>query len=209
MYDLGSGALVPLPERGLPAEPTVQDAVAAGTALVTFSGDKLLGGPQAGLLVGRANAVERCRRHPLARAVRIGRLDLAALAATLRHYLTPDEAWREIPVLRMLAVGPEELAQRARRLADRLKEILRDSAEVTVVSAEAQAGGGALPGVSLPSAAVLVRPRTATAEAWAASLRQGRPPVIMRIQDDALLLNLRTLAPEELEALEGAFAPLR
>jgi len=209
MYDLGSGALVPLPERGLLAEPTVQDAVAAGSALVTFSGDKLLGGPQAGLLVGRADAVERCRRHPLARAMRIGRLDLAALAATLRHYLTPDEAWREIPVLRMLAVGPEELTQRARRLADRLEGILRDSAEVTVVSAEAQAGGGALPGVSLPSAAVLVRPRNATAEAWAASLRQGRPPVIMRIQDNALLLNLRTLAPEELEALEGAFAPLR
>lgn len=209
MYDLGSGALVDLTERGLPAEPTVQEAVTAGCALVTFSGDKLLGGPQAGLLVGRADAVDRCRRHPLARAVRIGRLDLAALAATLRHYLTPDEAWREIPVLRMLAVGVEELTDRARQLASRLTAILGEAAEVIVVRAEAQTGGGALPGLSLPSAAVRVRPRSATADRWAAALRQGRPPVVVRIQEDALVVDLRTLAPEEFEALEGAFAAVR
>ncbi len=208
MYDLGSGALVDLTERGLPAEPTVQDAVAAGCALVTFSGDKLLGGPQAGLLVGRTDAVDRCRRHPLARAVRIGRLDLAALAATLRHYLTPGEAWSEIPVLRMLEVGVEELSQRAGGLAGRLASALGDAADISVVDAEAQAGGGALPDLSLPSPALLVRPRAASADRWAAALRRGRPPVIVRIQNDALLVNLRTVAPDELDALEGAFAAL-
>lgn len=209
MYDLGSGALVDLRTRGLPPEPTVQDAVAAGCALVTFSGDKLLGGPQAGLLVGRREAVDRCRLHPLARAVRIDRLDLAALAATLRHYLTPEEAWAEVPVLRMLAADPKELTDRALWLAGRLRETLGERAGVTCVSAEAQAGGGALPEVSLPSAAVLVRPHDGTPEAWAARLRHARPPVIARIHEDGLLLTLRTLLPDDLDAVVAAFAALR
>ncbi len=209
MYDLGSGALVDLAERGLPREPTVQDAVTAGAALVTFSGDKLAGGPQAGLLVGTKEAVSRCRGHPLARALRIDRLDLAALAATLRHYLTPGEAWAQIPILQMLAAGPEELEARAQRLADRLRERLGEGAEVAVVGAEAQVGGGALPEAALSSSAVRVRPRRAGAEAWAAQLRQARPPVIARIQDEALLLNLRTLSPDDVEAVVAAFSALR
>jgi len=209
MYDLGSGALVDLAERGLPREPTVQDAVTAGAALVTFSGDKLAGGPQAGLLVGKKEPVDRCRRHPLARALRIDRLDLAALAATLRHYLAPGEAWAQIPILQMLAAGPEELEARAQRLADRLRERLGEGAEVAVVGAEAQVGGGALPGAGLPSSAVRVRPRGVGAEAWAAQLRQARPPVIARIQDEALLLNLRTLPPDDVEAVVAAFSALR
>ncbi len=205
MYDLGSGALVDVRTRGLPAEPTVQEAVAAGSALVTFSGDKLLGGPQAGVIVGRAEAVDRCRRHPLARAMRIDRLDLAALVATLRHYLTPDEAWTEVPVLRMLAAGAHELTDRALWLTHHLRSVLEDRATVSGLSADAQVGGGALPGAVLPSPAVLVRPRDQAPEAWAARLREHRPPVIVRIQDDGLLLNLRTILPDELDAVVDAF----
>ncbi len=205
MYDLGSGALVDVRTRNLPPEPTVQEAVAAGCALVTFSGDKLLGGPQAGVMVGRSDAVDRCRRHPLARAVRIDRLDLAALAATLRHYLSPEEAWREVPVLRMLAADPRELTDRALWLARRLRETLGDRATVTCISADAQVGGGALPGVALPSAAVLVRPRDGAADAWAARLRQRRPPVMVRIHEGGLLLNLRTILPDELPDVVDAF----
>jgi len=205
MYDLGSGALVDVRTRGLPAEPTVQEAVAAGCALVTFSGDKLLGGPQAGIIVGRAEAVDRCRRHPLARAVRIDRLDLAALAATLRHYLTPDEAWAEVPVLRMLAADAHELTDRALWLTHQLRNVLEDRAVATCISADAQVGGGALPGAVLPSAAVLVQPGDGAPEAWAARLRERRPAVIVRIQDGGLLLNLRTILPDELDAVVDAF----
>ncbi|MDR7426824.1 MAG: L-seryl-tRNA(Sec) selenium transferase [Armatimonadota bacterium] len=205
MYDLGSGALVDLRTRNLPPEPTVQEAVAAGCALVTFSGDKLLGGPQAGVMVGRVDAVDRCRRHPLARAVRIDRLDLAALAATLRHYLSPEEAWQEVPVLRMLAADPHELTDRALWLARRLRKTLGDRATVTCLSADAQVGGGALPGVALPSAAVLVQPRDGAADAWASRLRQRRPPVMVRIHEGGLLLNLRTILPDELPDVVEAF----
>lgn len=205
MYDLGSGALVDVRARGLPYEPTVQEAVAAGCTLVTFSGDKLLGGPQAGLLVGRAETIDRCRRHPLARAVRIDRLDLAGLAATLRHYLTPEEAWAEVPILRMIAADPKGLTDRALWLADRLREVLGERASVACVTADAQVGGGALPGAVLPSAAVIVRPHEGGPEEWAAQLRRHRPPVIARIQDQALLLNLRTILADELDLVVAAF----
>ncbi len=207
MYDLGSGALVDLRTRGLPPEPTVGEAVSSGAALVTFSGDKLLGGPQAGIMVGRAETIDRCRRHPLARAVRIDRLDLAALAATLRHYLRREEAWVEVPVLRMLAAGRQELAERATWLAERLRAVLGDQTAVTAVSADAQVGGGALPAAVLPSAAVLVHPGEGTPETWAARLRRRDPPVIVRIQEGGLLLNLRTILPEDLDAVVAAFTP--
>jgi len=209
MYDLGSGALVDVRTRGLPPEPTVQDAVAAGCALVTFSGDKLLGGPQAGVLVGKSDVIDRCRRHPLARAVRIDRLDLAALAATLRHYLTPDEAWGEVPILRMLAADPKELTDRALWLAHRLRKTLGEGAGVTCITADAQVGGGALPGVVLPSAAVLIRPAEMSPEEMAARLRRAPIPVIARIQDGGILLNLRTILPDDLEAVVEAMSSSR
>jgi L-seryl-tRNA(Ser) seleniumtransferase len=208
VVDLGSGALVDLRTRGLPSEPMVQEAVASGADLVTFSGDKLLGGPQAGILVGRRQAVDACRRHPLARAVRIDRLDLAALAATLRHYLDPERAWEEVPILRMLGADLKEVTDRALWLARHLRERLDRAAQVTVVASTCQMGGGALPDVAIPSAAVLVQPRDGQAAAWAERLRAHRPPVIVRVQDDALHLDARTLLPEDLEAVLAAFVTL-
>jgi len=206
LFDMGSGAFVDLRLRGLPPEPTVQDAVASGVDVVTFSGDKLLGGPQAGLLVGRAAAIARIRAHPLARAVRIDKLDLAALEATLRVYRDPDRAWQEIPVLRMLSATPDALERAARDLAGRLGQVMGDAASLEVRRTVSEMGGGALPGVELPSWAVAVLPREEGVETWERRLRRHRPPVFARIAEDRLLLDLRTLAPEDVAPLAEALA---
>jgi L-seryl-tRNA(Ser) seleniumtransferase len=192
--DVGSGVLA----DALPAlaeEPAVRRSVAAGAALVCFSGDKLLGGPQAGLLVGRADAIARARAHPLARALRLDKLGLAALEATLRLYLYPERALREIPVLAMLTAGQDALTARAERLA-----ALIPGAEV--VPSTAKVGGGALPLLELPGPVVAIG--GAGIDALAAALRQGEPPLIGRIEAGRLLLDPRTLADDELEAAARA-----
>jgi L-seryl-tRNA(Ser) seleniumtransferase len=188
--DVGSGVLDALYD-----EPSVRRSVAAGAALVCFSGDKLLGGPQAGLLVGRASAVAAAARHPLARALRLDKLGLAALEATLRLYLDPERARREIPVLAMLCASAAELEARARRLAGLI------GPAATVVVATARVGGGALPLLELPGPAVaLGRPP----DALAGALRAGEPPLIGRIADGRLLLDPRTLADDEVEPAAAA-----
>jgi len=195
--DLGSGALA----EGVAAlrdEPPVRRSVLAGAALTCFSGDKLLGGPQAGLLVGRAEAVAAARAHPLARAMRIDKLCLAALEATLRLYRDPDRARREIPVLAMLEVSEESLAARARRLA---AAIAHDGVEVT--RAVAKVGGGALPLLELEGPVVAVDPGGQGADTLAARLRAGEEPVVGRVQGGRLLLDPRTLTDEEAEAAGG------
>ncbi|MDR5702438.1 MAG: L-seryl-tRNA(Sec) selenium transferase [Armatimonadota bacterium] len=208
MYDLGSGALLDLGRRGLPQEPTVGEAVKAGVDVVTFSGDKLLGGPQAGLIVGRKEVLRRIQSHPLARALRIDKLNLAALVATLRHYLDPERAWQEVPVLRMLSAPQEELERRARQLCGRLEEILRGTAETTVVETAAEAGGGSLPEAHLPSYAVAIRPLTEPVEKWDQRLRSLPLPLIGVIREDALLLDVRTLLPGEEEEVVEVFRTL-
>src|SRR4051812_31570310 len=186
--DVGSGNLAEL--EMLREEPPVRRSVAAGAALVCFSGDKLLGGPQAGLMVGRADAVAAAARHPLARALRLDKLGLAALEATLRLYREPERARREIPVLAMLTADPAELEQRARTIADGL-----EGAEV--VQAAGRVGGGALPLLELPGPVVALRVAGLSADELAARLRGGDPPVVGRIEDDRLLLDPRTLTDEE------------
>jgi L-seryl-tRNA(Ser) seleniumtransferase len=188
--DVGSGVLAD-ELAVLAEEPPVRRSVAAGAALVCFSGDKLLGGPQAGLLVGRAQAVAAARAHPLARALRLDKLGLAALEATLRLYLDPERARREIPVLAMLTVPQAELAERAARLT-----ALIPGAEV--IASTARVGGGALPLLELPGPVVAL-PGPGP-DALAAALRAGDPPLIGRIEAGRLLLDPRTLAPDELEA---------
>ncbi|TMK39965.1 MAG: L-seryl-tRNA(Sec) selenium transferase [Actinobacteria bacterium] len=193
--DAGSGVLI----EGLPQladEPAVPRSVRAGAALVCFSGDKLLGGPQAGLIVGRHEAVGAARRHPLARAVRIDKLSLAALEATLRLYREPARARRELPVLAMLEVPAEELVRRARRLAE---ELGGGGIAVQVVEASARVGGGALPLVELRGPVVALDGGARGVDALADALRAGDPPVVGRIADDRLLLDPRTMGEEELE----------
>jgi L-seryl-tRNA(Ser) seleniumtransferase len=186
--DVGSGVLADELEL-LADEPPVRRSVQAGAALVCFSGDKLLGGPQAGVIVGRREAIEAARVHPLARAVRIDKLSLAALEATLALYRDPELARRELPVLAMLTASPESLEQRARALAD--------ATGGEVVASTARVGGGALPLLELPGPAVALDGGEAGIDAFAAALRAGDPPLIGRIQHGRLLLDPRTLTDEE------------
>jgi L-seryl-tRNA(Ser) seleniumtransferase len=187
--DLGSGALA----EELPAlaeEPHVRRSIQAGAALVCFSGDKLLGGPQAGILAGRSWAIAACRSHPLARALRIGRLPLAALEATLALYRDPDRAVRELPVLSMLGLEPAELQRRAQRLAA--------ASGGTVVESLARVGGGALPLLELRGPALALQ-GDGGPEQLAAALRAGDPPLIARIAADRVLVDPRTLGEDELD----------
>lgn len=189
--DLGSGALLDTAAFGLAHEPMVQESLAAGAAVVCFSGDKLLGGPQAGILVGRRELIDRMRHHPLLRALRPDKLTLAALSATLLHYWK-GEAPRAIPVWRMIAAGPAELEARARSWAAALQA---DGIPAAVCPARSTVGGGSLPGETLPSAALVLRP--ADPEAFAARLRRAQPPVVARIQEGAVWFDARTVLPEQ------------
>jgi L-seryl-tRNA(Ser) seleniumtransferase len=191
--DVGSGVLAD-DAPGLAEEPAVRRSVRAGAALVCFSGDKLLGGPQAGVLVGGAEAVAACRRHPLARALRIDKLSLAALEATLALYRDPERARHEIPVLAMLEADPAVLYARAERLARAIGG--------EVVEAVAKVGGGALPLLELTGPAVALH--SEAPDATAARLRAGDPPVLARIQDGRVLLDPRTMADEEVEWVAAA-----
>ena len=189
--DVGSGALA----QGLPeieGEPPVRRSVAAGAALVCFSGDKLLGGPQAGLIVGSERAVAACRSHPLARATRIDKLSLAALEATLRLYRDPALARAEIPVLRMLTAGRDELERRASRMTELIPG-------ARVIEASAKVGGGALPLLELEGPVCAVDPAPLGLEELAGRLRAADPPVIARAREGWLLLDPRTLSDEEAE----------
>jgi len=193
--DLGSGALSPSNTVVLSEEPSVRESLEAGADLVCFSGDKLLGGPQAGIVVGRADLVERLRRHPLQRAVRADKLTLAALEGTLTLYLEPERALREVPVLRMAL----EDADAVRRRAERLAELTGGEIEETV----GRIGGGALPLAELPSFACAVE------EELAAPLRAGEPPVIGVVRDRRLLLDCRTLSDAEAEEVAAAVSTAR
>jgi L-seryl-tRNA(Ser) seleniumtransferase len=186
--DVGSGRMDD-GLRQLADEPSVRRSVAAGAAIVCCSGDKLLGGPQAGLLMGRADAIATARSHPLARAVRIDKLSLAALAATLRLYRDPEQARREVPVLAMLDADPEALRARAERLAAAFGG--------EVVTATAKVGGGALPLLEL--AGPVARIADPAPDRLAARLRTEEPPIVGRIADGALLLDPRTLTDDEVE----------
>jgi L-seryl-tRNA(Ser) seleniumtransferase len=196
--DLGSGTLLDTTRYGLVAEPMVQESIAAGADLVTFSGDKLLGGPQAGLIVGRAALVAQLRQHPLARALRVDKATLAALHATLLHYVR-GEAEREIPVWQMIAMPADALAARA---WDWAAAMSADGIPTEVVVATSTIGGGSLPGETLPTCALSVV--CADVDGLAAQLRAQKPPVVARIADGRLLLDPRTVAPDADTALLAA-----
>lgn len=189
--DLGSGALLDTSRFGLAREPMAQTSVAAGMRLVAFSGDKLLGGPQAGIIVGRASEIAILRRHPLMRAIRPDKLTLAALGATLAAYVRGD-AEREIPVWRMISAPPEALRARAVAIASSLG--------ASVVETRSAIGGGSLPGQTQPSWAVALV--SDSADGLAAHLRACDPPVVARIEDDRVLLDLRAILPEQDPILE-------
>ena len=193
LYDVGSGLLLDLAPWGLTGEPTVAEAVASGADLITFSGDKLLGGPQAGILLGGETAIAACRADPIARAVRADKLTLAALEATLALYRDPETARREIPVLRMLTEGKETLKSRA----EALKKGVGPAAEV--IEGESEVGGGSFPGAKLPTWLVSLPD-----EGMVTRLRANDPPIIARIADGRTLLDPRTIFPNQVDAVRTA-----
>jgi L-seryl-tRNA(Ser) seleniumtransferase len=210
--DTGSGVLTPASGRLgalLADEPVVTDSVAAGASVVCASGDKLLGGPQAGIVVGAAAAIEAMRTHPLARAVRIDKLSLAALEATLRLHLDPARAAMEVPVLEMLAADESDLLAAAVRLHDEIAAGAPQGSTVRVVPAVARAGGGSLPMVELEGPAVAVT-SSAGAQALSERLRAGDPAIVARVHEGAVLLDPRTMADLELDfVVRGVGAALR
>lgn len=197
MDDVGSGVLIDLGRYGLPGEPTVQASVAAGADIVTFSGDKLLGGPQAGIIVGRRELIERIKKHQLNRALRIDKLTLAALEATLRIYLDEQTAVAQIPTLAMLTVDPAGLSERAAALARSIAAYLGEVASIRTIDGFSAVGGGSLPGVELPTTLIAVKPARLSVVALEEGLRRRATPILARIQDDALLLDVRTLRDGE------------
>ncbi len=196
--DLGSGTFLDTAAYGLAHEPTVQESLAAGVDLVTFSGDKLLGGPQAGIIAGRGQLIARLKKHPLARAVRADKTTYAGLSATLLHYLK-GEAERKIPIWRMIAAAPDALRARAQRWAAAL-----DPAVAAVVEAESTVGGGSLPGQTLPTWALSLRARSP--KKLLARLRSSHPPIIARIHNDRVLLDPRTVLEEQDEVVISLLA---
>lgn len=197
MEDLGSGMLFDLSPFGLPKEPTVKEGVAAGIDVLTFSGDKLLGGPQAGLIVGKKWAIDKIRNHPLARALRIDKLTLAALETTLSHYLDEQQALSEIPVLRMLNMSIESLEQRSQTVKEQLEPETGANCHIEVIREDSCVGGGALPITNLPGAALAITPKHMTPDQLTNALRSAEQSVVARIQDDRVIINLRTVLPNQ------------
>jgi len=201
MEDLGSGCLVDLSRFGLEKEPTVQDTVAAGPDLVTFSGDKLLGGPQAGVILGRREVVERLKNNPQMRALRPDKLTLAGLEATLRLYLEEPRAVAQLPTLAMITRPLAEVERQAKRLARKIKQTFAGRFQVDIRESIARVGGGALPQEPLPSRALALTLPPLAAHQLEARLRRSSPPVIARVEHDTLLLDVRTLLPHDQPAL--------
>jgi L-seryl-tRNA(Ser) seleniumtransferase len=206
--DLGSGALVDLAPFGLATEPLVQASVRAGADVVCFSGDKLIGGPQSGIIVGKSSWIQKIRKNPLARAFRCGKLSLAALESTLKLFLAPDKLVERHPIYRMLALTPEELGRRAKKLAAALRKSLPSSVVVAVEDGASQVGSGAVPVETLPSKVLAVRSPALAPEELARRLRFARPPIFARIHKDAVLFDLRTIQPGEEALVERALAEL-
>ena len=200
MFDLGSGCLVDLKPYGIHSEPTVQEIIKAGVDLVSFSGDKLLGGPQGGIIAGKKKYIERIQKNPLARALRVDKLTIAAFEATLMAYMDPEGAKQTIPVLKMLLQSSDDIKQRARKIASALKKASK-IADISVVQDMSKAGGGSLPDKEFQTFAVQIRPGTISVNDMEKRLRHSSPPVIARIRGNALLIDARTVSEQDIKDL--------
>lgn len=199
--DLGSGVLINFEKHGLPAEPTVQASIAAGVDLVTCSGDKLLGGPQAGIIVGKATFIEKIKKNQLTRALRVDKFTFAALEATLRLYLDENQAMAEIPTLRMLNLKSEDLLGRAKELAAKINEQLGPWYAASVCDGMSQVGGGSLPGEELPTQLVMLQTLKGSVTELEQGMRNAPLPILARIARDRLLIDCRTVLPEQDQAV--------
>lgn len=205
MYDLGSGCLLDLKPYGIYTEPSVQEIVKSGVDIISFSGDKLLGGPQGGIIVGRRRYIEKILKNPMARALRIDKMTIAAFEATLMEYMDQENAKKEIPVLNMLFQTPEEIKSRARRIAAGLRKVVRN-AGIEVIKDTSKAGGGSLPEREFPTFAVSLKPEHISVNELESRLRKSSPPVISRIKGNMLLLDARTIRRQDIQSLLKAVA---
>ncbi|MGE3537468.1 MAG: L-seryl-tRNA(Sec) selenium transferase [Candidatus Tectimicrobiota bacterium] len=208
MEDLGSGTLVDLRPYGLYDEPTVPEVVASGVDIVTFSGDKLLGGPQAGILVGKAPYIAAVSRHPLHRAMRVDKFTVAALEATLRFYADPELARRSIPTLTMLSMTPETVVNRIRRLRRRLSSAAQEAFQPRVIDGTSAVGGGALPLANIPTKLLALRPTFCSVTTLERLLRRRHPAIIGRIAQESYLLDLRTVLERDIPTIATALQEL-
>jgi L-seryl-tRNA(Ser) seleniumtransferase len=209
--DLGSGALVDLKKYGLESEPLISRSIGAGIDCACFSGDKLIGGPQSGVIVGREEWITPIKKNPLSRAFRCGKLTLAAMEATLKLFLTPEKLEERHPLYRMLAQKPDALEKRARRVAARLQKSLPAGVGVSVEDGEAQVGSGSVPVDTIPTKLLALRGGPASPDDLARKLRRQTPAIFTRIHDAAVLFDFRTIRPEEdkdiIEAVSRLFGP--
>lgn len=199
--DLGSGCLISLEKFGIEGEPTVQEVIRQGADLVTFSGDKLLGGPQAGIIVGKEKLIQKLQENPMLRALRIDKMTFAALEATLMQYLDEEKALQDIPTIRMLTQPLEVIRKRAGKIRASLKKSISGQVDLKIIPDQSRAGGGSLPETDFPTYAVSVKPSGISVNALEERLRLGDPPVIARIQGDALLVDARTIQDREIKIL--------
>ena len=204
MEDLGSGTFIDFAKYGLSREPTVTESVNAGADIVTFSGDKLLGGPQAGIIVGSKNIIEKIRQNPLTRALRIDKLTLAALEGTLRLYRDEEKAIAAIPTLQMLTCPIDKIEKKATALAAMLNQTKNSTLTTQVIDSAAKAGGGSLPLFELPSKCVGVQIKGMSAAMIEKTMRENTPPIIGRIEDDIYLMDMRTIQADELPEIANA-----
>ncbi len=204
--DLGSGCFVDLTKFGLPKEPTVQEVLASGIDVVTFSGDKLLGGPQAGIIVGRKELIEQIRKNPLNRAVRIDKMTIAGLEATLRLYRDEKEALSKIPTLYFITLPPEEIKKKAKQLRRRLRKKLPKEVSLKIIQTTSRVGGGAMPLSNPISYALVIDTPKFTAAKLERALRNSSPPIIGRIENERFLLDMRTVFPEEFSVITEVLA---
>jgi L-seryl-tRNA(Ser) seleniumtransferase len=200
MFDLGSGCLIDLKPFGIHDEPIVRDIVNSGVDITTFSGDKLLGGPQGGIIVGKKEYIERIQKNPLTRAMRIDKLTLAGFEATLMEYIDEEKAIQHIPTLRLLLQKPEEIKERAKRIAKRLKKEIQN-AHITVMADTSRAGGGSLPELDLSTYVVSIRSDNISVNELEERLRNGNPPIISRIKEGSLIIDARTIKKEDVDDL--------
>jgi L-seryl-tRNA(Ser) seleniumtransferase len=209
MEDLGSGTFIDFSEYGLVKEPTVQESVATQADVITFSGDKLLGGPQAGIIVGKSQIIEKIKKNPITRALRIDKLTLAALESTLRLYRTPQCAVEAIPTLYMLTLPLEAIEKKARQLVSMLGNVDNPLMDIQLLDRSSKAGGGALPLLDLPSKCIGVKIKGITANAIERSMRNNTPPIIGRIEEDFFIMDLRTIQEDEFFFIKSAFDTLQ
>jgi L-seryl-tRNA(Ser) seleniumtransferase len=208
--DLGSGALVDLSAYGLEREPLVQNSLKAGADVACFSGDKLIGGPQAGIIVGKADFIKKIRKNPLARAFRIGKMTIAGMEATLRLFRSPEVLEKKHPVYRMFALSLQEIDSRAKKVMRNLKKRMPEGAEFSVIDGGSQVGSGSVPVQTIPTRLLRVKAGSVSADSLARALRQHRPAVFPRVQNDAVLLDFRTIQKtEDKVVMDALFAALK